>query len=236
MLYFLKSPHRDYVLSEKFLCRWNGNFFFILSLYGTLLILGIDRIKECAVPVQTAFVSGLYLILGVLMIPVIKYLSGFKSNAQNCDDRLNENRERFLVSMVIMIMAGFLLLTRAVTGILMPFDRAQDYYEEDRVVNGLVESFIPEEDSEAVFSNGYLAGIADQPASPEPGYQTILLCTGDGLVCFYCKAENLEYGDRIEVNLHFTRPSPARNPGGFDEKQYYYSNGIYLKDSQRTAK
>jgi len=228
MLHFFIRSHEGRALPEKFLCRWNGNFFFILSIICTLLIIGVDRIKEFAVPVQAVIVSALYLAIGILLIPAVRFLSAFQPDIQRRDSRLNENRDRFMVSMLVMTVILALLTARAAAGILQPFDRAQAYYGEDKVVTGLVESFIPEEDSEAVFSNDYLAGISAL-SNPEPAYQTILLRTRDGFVSFYCKAKNLEYGDRIQVNLHFIRPSPARNPGGFDERQYYYSNGIYLK-------
>ncbi|MHB8963219.1 MAG: DNA internalization-related competence protein ComEC/Rec2 [Saccharofermentanales bacterium] len=53
--------------------------------------------------------------------------------------------------------------------------------------------------------------------------------TDHGLVYVYGKTEDLTYGDEILAKIDYSRPSPARNPGCFDESRYYAQQGIYLK-------
>ncbi len=241
MLLFCHSRLRSLKLPEGFRCSWNRHFYLILSAACTLLVLVIDHARIYTIPIQTALVSGLYLILGVflsLLLWKIKELSCqyvMTTNTMRCDgnermERVERNTHgRFLISMSVLILILISLLSRSVAMILIPFNKAQSLYDADRTMTGLVASFIPESDTEAAFSNPYLTGTAVQTGKVEPEYQTVIIRTSDGMIFFYCQSNFLEYGDRIQVNLHLTQPSPARNPGGFDKRRYYSSNGIYLK-------
>jgi len=219
--FFLYS--KNLILKFKNRSKISTNYyFFILALFCVLLILTINKIKDSSIAAQIIWVGFVFLIIIFSMFYLVK------SNKWSFEQKENLN----LISLMLFLIITMIVLIRTVCAILIPYSHAGFLYGKDETITGVITTFISTDGKGAFFSNELLDFSYQQEQSlVKADMKSIILDTKYGLISIYCNIKNLEYGDLIKVNLHLTQPSPQRNPGGFDEKFYYQSNGIYLKGS-----
>ncbi len=59
--------------------------------------------------------------------------------------------------------------------------------------------------------------------------KTILASSKYGRIIIYGHFKDLNQGDVIRAEIKFSSLHPARNPGGFDEKKYYFGKGVFMR-------
>lgn len=222
MLLFSCGSRFLYNLYKMSIGNWQDCYFLILAVFSTLSILIIDKTRNLSM-VMRIMIIFLFLFILILFFSFL-----YKTCKSIKDERITPSKLLFSFAFFVTIL--LFIIVRSILAITVPFDKARDLYGKDETVTGIVSSFIAESGTKAFYSND-LMGFQELNGEIEKEEQreSILIKTKYGLVSLYCMAKYLKYGDLLSVNLSLSQPSPSRNPGGFDERKYYYSNGIYLK-------
>lgn len=201
---------------EPFLSRLAAeNLFLILILFSTGIIWSFDKLKT--IPIHCLFmIAGA--MTGLLIMALIFIAKMYRRD----NDRI--------YSFLFFIFTLFVIVLHTFYSMVLPYQKACGLYDKHIKVEGTVVSYIPETKSAATLTNPLIqsdfSGVTDTNGK-EGG--SVLIRTNEGLVSIYSDFSGIQYGDRIAGVLYFKRFSARRNPGGFDEEQYYHSNGIYLK-------
>lgn len=74
-----------------------------------------------------------------------------------------------------------------------------------------------------------VTGTVDSVETTTYGYQMILNTVEGDVLVYTDDVSNLKYGMEVTVSGSFQSMSVATNPGNFDEREYLYSKGIFLK-------
>lgn len=202
---------------------WKSEFFLLLSIALSLIVFGINMLKDLECVIILMFIAAFFALLIVLTYVVFKLFNENEQNAQNMK----------LFPVFIFLAITIIFTARTFTVIVIPYNKAKQLYDKDHIITGKIISFISETNDDAAFSNELLgtSDEADENVTNAKNDNFILMKTEYGAVSFYCSSKELHYGDEIKLNMHFMKPSPQRNPGGFDENKYCQANGIYLKGS-----
>jgi len=233
----------------KYLARavdaWVDCYFLFQSLFCVLLIVWMHQAGNFSGLLQIMAISVPFLLIGIVFFFIARfYICMISSKNQDA-----VFPGEFLFSLILSSAILFIVMIRTVFIAIVPSNEAKELYGREETVEGIVISFVLENSDNIIYDNDLLTGQEtrkdesaiqekenqqDTPArqsNPAKQKKLILIKTKYGLITLYCLADDFQYGDTIRANIRFLQPSPQRNPGGFDESAYYYSNGVYLKGS-----
>jgi len=134
---------------------------------------------------------------------------------ESAASRLNVTSGSSLRSRIILFFLALSLGLYCMTLISYQKSRAEDALHAEEIVTGGNESIY----------NGYICSIS----LPDESYKTFTLLWNDGVkVRFGSSRTDLAYGQHIQIYGTLSSVPSARNPGGFDQKNYYGRQGIFL--------
>ncbi len=192
----------------------SSKFFLVACVVSTVEIFIVDSIKRMPLSFQFLIISIIFVIFTIPFFYIIKI----------------QNKKKIETSYLVFLAIEILVVARCVVFITIPYSKSVSVLNKEIQIIGFIESYSDVSANQVAFSNAFLKNDENNlidNTNMSGGY--VLLRTYLGKISFYEKSGKYVYGDIIKVKLLLTSPSMKRNPGGFDERKYYDSNGIYLK-------